>query len=126
MTRGAPAAGKVEKQEETKKAAPVLRSMAPQHGGMVVQLHRQPVQIGRDSAVCRLVYQDGTRGVSSKHCQIHYDEGEGVFVVTDPNSTYGTFLADGQRIAPNVPTRLSPKSSIYLGEPENTICLDVE
>ena len=122
----APAAGKAEKQEETKKAAPVLRSMAPQHGGMVVQLHRQPVQIGRDSAVCRLVYQDGTPGVSSKHCQIYFDEGEGVFVVTDLNSTYGTFQAGGQRIAPNVPTRLSPKSSIYLGEPENTICLDVE
>ena len=122
----APAAGKAEKQEETKKAAPVLRSIAPQHGGMVVQLHRQPVQIGRDSAVCRLVYQDGTPGVSSKHCQIYFDEGEGVFVVTDLNSTYGTFQAGGQRIAPNVPTRLSPKSSIYLGEPENTICLDVE
>ena len=93
---------------------------------MVVQLHRQPVQIGRDSAVCRLVYQDGTPGVSSKHCQIYFDEGEGVFVVTDLNSTSGTFQAGGQRIAPNVPTRLSPKSSIYLGEPENTICLDVE
>ena len=115
-----------EQKEAPKAAAPVLRSMAPQHGGMVVQLHRQPVQIGRDCAVCRLVYQDGTPGVSSKHCQIYFDEGEGVFVVTDLNSTYGTFQAGGQRIAPNVPTRLSPKSSIYLGEPENTICLDVE
>ena len=86
--------------EEKKPAgSPVLRSLSPQHGGLVVQLHhQQPVQIGRDSAVCRLVYQDGTPGVSSHHCQVYYDEGEGVFVVTDLNSTYGTFLAGGQRL----------------------------
>lgn len=126
--KSAPAAAPGEKKEEpaAKQGSPVIRSMAPQHGGMVVQLHRQPVQVGRDSAVCRLVYQDGTPGVSSRHCQIYFDEGEQVFVVTDLNSTYGTFLADGQRIAPNAPMKLAAKSSIYLGETDNTLYLDVE
>lgn len=105
---------------------PVLRSMAPQHGGMVVQLHGQPVQVGRDAAVCRLVYQDGTPGVSSKHCQVYFDQGDGQFVVTDLNSTYGTFLSNGQRIAPNTPVRLAPKSSFYLGEADNTVYVDLE
>ncbi len=105
---------------------PVLRSMAPQHGGMVVQLHGQPVQIGRDGAVCRLVYQDGTPGVSSKHCQVYFDQKDGQFVVTDLNSTYGTFLSNGQRIAPNTPMRLAPKSSFYLGEADNTVYVDLE
>ena len=105
---------------------PVLRSMAPQHGGMVVQLHGQPVQIGRDGAVCRLVYQDGTPGVSSKHCQVHFDQGDGQFVVTDLNSTYGTFLSNGQRIAPNTPVKLPPKSSFYLGEADNTVYVNLE
>lgn len=115
--------------EEEKKPAgsPVLRSLSPQHGGLVVQLHhQQPVQIGRDSATCRLVYQDGTPGVSSHHCQVYYDEGEGVFVVTDLNSTYGTFLAGGQRLQPQVPTKLPPKSAFYLGEVDNTISVDLE
>ena len=98
--------------------------MAPQHGGMVVQLHGQPVQIGRDGAVCRLVYQDGTPGVSSKHCQVYFDQNQ--FVVTDLNSTYGTFLSNGQRIAPNTPVKLPPKSSFYLGEADNTIYVDLE
>ena len=111
---------------QAKPASPVLRSLSPQHGGMVVQIHHQPVQLGRDGAVCRLVYQEGTPGVSSKHCQIYFDEKEGVFVVTDLNSTYGTFLAGGQRIAPNTPTKLSPKTSIYLGEVDNSVYLDVE
>ena len=114
--------------EEKKPAgSPVLLSLSPQHGGLVVQLHhQQPVQIGRDSAVCRLVYQDGTPGVSSHHCQVYYDEGEGVFVVTDLNSTYGTFLAGGQRLQPQTPTKLPPKSAFYLGEVDNTISVDLE
>ena len=116
----APAAPKG--QEE--KGNPVLRSMAPQHGGMVVQLHGQPVQIGRDGAVCRLVYQDGTPGVSGRHCQVSFEQGQ--FVLTDLNSTYGTFLSNGQRVAPNSPVRLPPKSSFYLGEADNTVYVDLE
>ncbi len=114
--------------EEPKEAqgTPVLRSTAPQHAGQVVQLHHQPVQIGRDAAVCRLVYQEGTPGVSARHCQIYFDQREGVFVVTDLGSTYGTFLADGQRLTPDTPVKLPPKSAIYLGEAANTVCLEVE
>lgn len=113
--------------EEKPAGSPVIRSLSPQHGGLVVQLHhQQPVQIGRDSATCRLVYQDGTPGVSSHHCQVYYDEGEGMFVVTDLNSTYGTFQAGGQRIPPQTPTKLPPKSSFYLGEVDNTVYVDLE
>ena len=124
----APAASVSSVQEKTsaKKASPVLRSMAPQHSGMVVQLHHQPVQIGRDPATCRLVFQDGTPGVSSRHCQVYFDEQEQMFIVTDLNSTYGTFLMNGQRIAPNTPVKLPPNSSIYLGEADNTIYLEME
>ena len=122
----APAAAPEAEPEKASGASPVIRSMAPQHAGQVVQLHHQPVQLGRDSAVCRLVYQDGTPGVSARHCQVYYDQREGVFVVTDLNSTYGTFLADGQRLSPDTPVKLPPKSSIYLGEVANTVYLEVE
>ena len=111
---------------EVRAAVPVLRSMSPQHGGMVVQLHGQPVQLGRDAAVCRIAYRDGTPGVSGRHCQVYFDEGERLFVVTDLKSTYGTFLANGQRIAPDTPMKLTPKSSFYLGESGNTVYVDLE
>ena len=116
------------KPAEPAKAAitPLIRSMSVQHGGMVVQLHHQPIQVGRDSATCRLVFREDTPGVSSRHCQIYFDEQNQVFVVTDLGSTYGTFLAGGQRIAPESPVNLPPKSSIYLGEPDNTLYLDLE
>ena len=63
---------------------------------------------------------------SSRHCQVYYDQREGVFVVTDLNSTYGTFLSNGQRIAPNTPAKLPPRSAFYLGEADNTVCTDLE
>ena len=124
--KAAPAPQQPSQSQPEEGRQPVLRSMAGQHGGMVVPLHHQPVQVGRDRAVCRLVYQDGTPGVSSRHCQVYYDERDGVFVVTDLNSTYGTFLAGGQRIPPETPTKLSPKSSFYLGEVDNTVYVDLE
>lgn len=123
----APAPAPAKPAEPAKTAiTPLIRSMSVQHGGMVVQLHHQPVQVGRDSATCRLVFREDTPGVSSRHCQIYFDEQNQVFVVTDLGSTYGTFLAGGQRIAPESPVKLPPKSSIYLGEPDNTLYLDVE
>ena len=100
--------------------------MSTQHGGMTVPLHHQPIQVGRDNATCRLVFRENTPGVSAHHCQIYFDEQAQVFVVTDLGSTYGTFLAGGQRIAPESPVKLPPKSSIYLGEPDNTLYLDLE
>lgn len=65
-------------------------------------------------------------GVSSKHCQVYFDEREGMFQVTDLNSTYGTFLAGGQRLQPQTPVKLPPKSSFYLGEPDNAVYVNLE
>ena len=113
-------------QQAQKQLSPVLRSVSPQHNGMVVPLHGQPVQLGRDTTICRLVYQDGTPGVSGKHCQVYYEPRERVFVLTDLGSTYGTFLADGQRLAPNAPVKLAPGASFYLGEAVNMVYVDME
>ena len=51
---------------------------------------------------------------------------QGEFVLTDLNSTYGTFLSNGQRVAPNSPVKLAPKSSFYLGEADNAVYVDLE
>ena len=123
---GQPAQPQTPEQPAQSGASPVIRSMSTQHGGMTVQLHHQPIQVGRDNATCRLVFRENTPGVSAHHCQIYFDEQAQVFVVTDLGSTYGTFLAGGQRIAPESPVKLPPKSSIYLGEPDNTLYLDLE
>ena len=40
--------------------------------------------------------------------------------------TYGTFVANGQRIAPDAPVKLPPRSSIYLREAATTVYLELE
>ncbi len=109
-----------------KKAVPVLHSMSSQHLGLTTGLSSQPILIGRDTKLCRLVYKEDTPGVSSRHCQIYFDESNKIFILTDTNSTYGTYLSNGQKLAPNVPYPLRPKDSFYLGEKENLIYVDLE
>lgn len=109
-----------------KKINPVIHSMSMQHSGLSIVIDAMPVIIGRDSTACRIVFKNDTPGVSSKHCQIYYDEYSKSFVLTDLKSTYGTFLSDGQQLTPNVPYPLKAKDAFYLGEKDNLIYVDLE
>ncbi|MDR2089223.1 MAG: trypsin-like peptidase domain-containing protein [Clostridiales Family XIII bacterium] len=108
------------------KRKPFLRSTLAQHNNIAIELSGAPVLLGRDVAACRLVFRDGTPGVSSQHCNIRFDRGNDCFVLTDLHSSYGTFLASGQKLAPGVPYNLKARDSFYLGEPENTVYVDLE
>lgn len=77
-----------------------------------------PVVLGRDPARCTAVYPSNTKGVSGLHCRITVSGNE--ILLTDCGSTYGTFLAGGQRLAPDVPCRLKSGDTFYLAEPQNT------
>ena len=109
-----------------KRPGGVIRSLAPQHSGLAVQIKNASVVAGRDAARCTLLYRDGTPGVSSCHCQIQFDAAKKQFVVTDLGSTYGTFLMNGQRLNPNQPVKLAAGSRIYLGEPDNILSLELD
>ncbi len=105
---------------------PIIRSMSSQHAGLSVGLSAHPLFIGRDSNTCRIVFHDDTPGVSSKHCQIYYDESNNTFVLTDLKSTYGTYLSGGQKLSANVPYPLRPKDAFYLGEKDNLMYVDLQ
>ncbi len=102
-----------------------IRSMAVQHNGLALVVDATPILIGRDPANCKLVYVEGTTGVSGRHCSVSYDAAAGEFIVTDMRSTYGTFLLGGQKLNANVPCRLKPGDGIYLGDKANMIRLEL-
>jgi hypothetical protein len=104
----------------------VLHSTLAQHNGIALPLSATPIVLGRDVATCKLVFRDGTPGISSQHCQIYFDSGSETFVLTDLRSSYGTFLSNGQKLAAGVPHNLKARDSFYLGEPENTVYVDLE
>lgn len=61
------------------------------------------LMFGRDND-CHVRFPAETPGISRHHCCIRWQNG--VPVLTDLSSTYGTFLADGRQLMPNNPMQL--------------------
>lgn len=127
--------GKKEKKAANQSAAeaprqtaqiPSVRSMAAQHNGLRVAVKGRQIVIGRDQKNCTITFADKTPGVSSRHCSVIWDENTGEFVLTDLNSSYGTFLMDGRRLTPGVGQRLKPGDGFYLGEKGNWFRVELE
>ena len=75
-------------------------------------------KMGRDAAQFSIAFPVNTQGVSGVHCEVAFDGA--VCYVKDLNSRYGTFTADGRKLAPNVPQILKHGDKFYLASPENT------
>ncbi|HIY16266.1 MAG TPA: FHA domain-containing protein, partial [Candidatus Intestinimonas stercorigallinarum] len=102
------------------------RSLSAQHGGATVSVAgQQGVLVGRDGSVCSIVFKEGTPGVSARHCSVVWDGRTGEFLLTDLKSTYGTFLATGQKLTPGVACRLKAGDTFYLGEQSNALRVEL-
>ena len=66
-----------------------------------------------------------TPGVSAWHCSVVWDGRTGEFLLTDLKSTYGTFLATGQKLTPGVACRLKAGDTFYLGEQSNALRVEL-
>ena len=102
---------------------PALICLAPQHNGMMMSLENRQVVAGRQG--CDVVFRDGTPGVSARHCSVYWDRNSKDFIVTDLQSSFGTYLQNGQRLAPNVATHLKPGDSFYLGDSSNMMRVEL-
>ena len=105
---------------------PSVLSMAEQHKGAKAELGADQLLIGRDSVTCKIVFREGTPGVSTRHCSVSWDPATGDFLLTDLRSTYGTYLANGQKLMPGVEYRLKSGDSFYLGERGNMLRVEAE
>lgn len=86
---------KVKKQENIQ-IQPGLYGVSGMYEGAFIPLTRAII-IGR-SHTCNLVFQDDAPRISRRHCSITYSMNDDTFVLTDMESTYGTYLADGTMI----------------------------
>lgn len=103
----------------------VVCSLSTQHNGMSYPIGATPILIGRDASNCTIAYREGTPGVSGRHCSVSWNPGTEEFLVTDLRSSYGTFLANGQKLEPNVPYRCRSGESFYVGENTNMLRVEV-
>ena len=72
------------------------------------------VSIGRDPALCSIIFPPNSPGVSRLQCQICVNSLGFRAAVIDCNSTYGTFL-NGRRLSPGIPTELNNGDLIQIG-----------
>ena len=101
-----------------------VRSLSSQHRGSRVPVGTQAILLGR-SQECAVVYQSGTPGISGRHASLTFDAATGEFILVDLQSTYGTFLANGQKLTPNMTYRLRSGDQFYLGDSANMLQVDV-
>lgn len=73
--------------------------------------------IGRDPKRCDIVLPVDAEGVSGYHCMVKNQNG--MLVIVDKGSTYGTFINKGLKVSVETPVELSDGDSFYLGS-ENT------
>jgi len=88
--------------------------------GTVYSVNESGVVIGREPVSCNIVLPKSQGKVSRVHCFVTYNPMSGVFVLNDRNSSHGTYLANGKKVAPNVPAALKSGDRFYLSTPSNT------
>lgn len=74
------------------------------------------IMIGRDHD-CAIRFDAETPGISRHHCSIRPQQG--VLMLTDLNSAYGTYLADGRKLPPQYPMQVPVGSRFYLANTNN-------
>ena len=114
-TKGAPSAAASQPRSGAG-SKPVLRGVSGRFAGESFSLGSGRLTIGRNSVLCNIIFEENTAGISGNHCSVVYDSTKNVFVLTDNGSTYGTFLADGRKLAPNVPEMLNAGDMFCLAD----------
>ncbi len=84
---------------------------------------REGLMFGRDSD-CAVRFSPDTRGISRHHCAIRWQQG--IPVLVDLNSAYGTFLGDGRKLPPSYPTAVAAGSRFYLAAPSNLFQITIQ
>jgi len=84
--------------------------------GQTYPIRGNEVLFGRES-VCAVRMPEGTPGVSRRHASIRWQQGMPMLI--DLGSSYGTYLADGKQLPPNYPEPVAAGTRFYLGNRGN-------
>lgn len=84
--------------------------------GQTFPVGRYGLIVGRDHD-CTVRFSPDTAGISRHHCSLRWQNG--TLILTDLNSAYGTFLADGKKLPPQYPTQVAVGTRFYLANDRN-------
>jgi uncharacterized membrane protein len=105
-------------------ANPRLHGMAGLYAGTDFNFSPGEVlTLGRDDAVCNIIFPESEDKISRVHCRISFDSSTNAYTVMDESSN-GTLLADGTRLKQRMATALPRGSVILLGDSKNSFRLE--
>ena len=93
---------------------PVLRGITGPYAHATIPLDAGPIAIGRDASLCQLVMPAESTNIGRRHCTVHWNSATATFLLEDCDTTNGTFLDNGQRIASSTPRSLRAGEHFYL------------
>lgn len=102
--------------EEASKARVALACIGGALQGMTFPISSRVV-IGRDPKHCSIIYPKDAKGISGVHCAAE-PTADGLIILTDLGSTYGT-MAGGQQLTAGKGVTLHPGDAFTLGGKEN-------
>ena len=76
----------------------------------------QAMCLGRRQDVCKVLFPDGTPGVSGLHCEVSFDGSNKRVILKDLGSTYGTRLLNGQLVAAHHEVTLLEGEGFIVGD----------
>ena len=88
--------------------------------GRIYTVDGNGLMIGRDSLSCQVVLPSSQGQVSRTHCYLTYNPISNMFVLSDRNSTHGTYVSGGRRIPYSQPIALRSGERFYLATSDNT------
>jgi len=95
------------------------------YAGQRFSLSQGPVVIGRDPAQASVLYPQAVTQVSRRHCTVSYDPASQTFILQDSSSN-GTFLGNGEQLAPGQPYYLQSGSTFSLVRDGETFSVELE
>lgn len=84
--------------------------------GQTYPIRGNEIVFGRES-LCAVRMPEGTPGISRRHACIRWQQGMPMLI--DLGSSYGTYLADGKQLPPNYPEPVAAGTRFYLGNRGN-------
>jgi len=98
---------------------PVLLGVSGTFAGNEVRMGVEPIAIGRDPKQCQLVFPGNVANVGRLHCVVRFDPTRSAFILEDRNSTNGSFLGNGVRLASGRACQIAHGGKFYLADPCN-------
>lgn len=98
---------------------PMLYCVAGEFVGKSFPIQASGLTLGRDASNCQVIFSTTSEGISRVHCSIYFNAQNGLFILTDAGSTYGTFHEKGMKLTQGQSITLRPGERFYLATRSN-------